>query len=514
MASARAGVALLHGEVRRRRDRRRPCRLDGGLRLARAGKSVLLVDKARFPRDKPCGGGLTCGPCASCRLDRARRRGRARRAFELPPPLRAQLPTRVAREPLFLMTQRRRLDAFLAEQAVAAGPSSATARASTSLRDRVAGRRRAGRGRRRSSARTARTGSRRGSLGLGGAIVRGVALEGNVRCEELAATASRGRSCSSSARSRAATAGSSRRATTRTSASAAGAAKARSLRDHLARLCRHVRHRARRAHRRSRPSAADAAAGHRARARTARSLVGDAAGLVDPLSGDGMYEAFVSARLAAEHARLAQGRDEPRAVRGGGRRELDPPRGGVVGGEARARPLPARVSSRSCGCRCVFGVVEQPRARRGRASERGPRAWPAGRCRLIEALARLALRPPQPRRLKTPRSPADAGSRDGAQSPFSRRAVELGASDIHLKLGQPPVLRRDGELEPLEGRADPDGDGSRDRARRSSATARPSRRDAFEADRRPRHRLLGPTSAALPRQRLPPARRTSRSPSA
>jgi flavin-dependent dehydrogenase len=29
-------------------------------------------------------------------------------------------------------------------------------------------------------------------------------------------------------------------------------------------------------------------------------LVGDAAGLVDPLSGDGMYEAFASARLAAD----------------------------------------------------------------------------------------------------------------------------------------------------------------------------------------------------------------------
>jgi len=28
-------------------------------RLARAGARVLLVDKARFPRDKPCGGGLT-----------------------------------------------------------------------------------------------------------------------------------------------------------------------------------------------------------------------------------------------------------------------------------------------------------------------------------------------------------------------------------------------------------------------------------------------------------------------
>ena len=31
-----------------------------------------------------------------------------------------------------------------------------------------------------------------------------------------------------------------------------------------------------------------------------------------------------------------------------------------------------------------------------------------------------------------------------------RRAVELGASDIHLKVGQAPVLRLDGELEPLE----------------------------------------------------------------
>ena len=28
-------------------------------RLARARARVLLVDKARFPRDKPCGGGLT-----------------------------------------------------------------------------------------------------------------------------------------------------------------------------------------------------------------------------------------------------------------------------------------------------------------------------------------------------------------------------------------------------------------------------------------------------------------------
>ncbi|HVH51056.1 MAG TPA: PilT/PilU family type 4a pilus ATPase, partial [Gaiellaceae bacterium] len=34
-----------------------------------------------------------------------------------------------------------------------------------------------------------------------------------------------------------------------------------------------------------------------------------------------------------------------------------------------------------------------------------------------------------------------------------KRAVELGASDVHLKLGRPPMLRRDGELAPLEGHA-------------------------------------------------------------
>src|SRR6266480_2635787 len=33
------------------------------------------------------------------------------------------------------------------------------------------------------------------------------------------------------------------------------------------------------------------------------------------------------------------------------------------------------------------------------------------------------------------------------------RAVELGASDVHLKVGQPPVLRLDGDLGPLEGHA-------------------------------------------------------------
>jgi twitching motility protein PilT len=35
-------------------------------------------------------------------------------------------------------------------------------------------------------------------------------------------------------------------------------------------------------------------------------------------------------------------------------------------------------------------------------------------------------------------------------NPLLRRAVELGASDIHLKVGVPPILRRDGSLGPLD----------------------------------------------------------------
>jgi flavin-dependent dehydrogenase len=56
------------------------------------------------------------------------------------------------------------------------------------------------------------------------------------------------------------------------------------------------------------PAAIEGLRGHRLPMRTPGAtpsrgrvlLVGDAAGLVDPLSGDGIYEAFVSARLAAE----------------------------------------------------------------------------------------------------------------------------------------------------------------------------------------------------------------------
>src|SRR5215208_462183 len=90
------------------------------IRLARAGASVLLLDKARFPRDKPCGGGLTRRalaeipvdpePVVEARVDTLDFGFRYTRRF-----------TRRSRAPLVLMTQRRRLDAFLVDQARLAG---------------------------------------------------------------------------------------------------------------------------------------------------------------------------------------------------------------------------------------------------------------------------------------------------------------------------------------------------------------------------------------------------------
>src|SRR6185437_10805658 len=89
-------------------------------RLATAGKSVLLVDRATFPRDKPCGGGVT---------------GRAARLlpFSIQPVVEDVVDrlecglhyrkriTRQARAPLAYMTQRRRLDHFLLRKAEEAG---------------------------------------------------------------------------------------------------------------------------------------------------------------------------------------------------------------------------------------------------------------------------------------------------------------------------------------------------------------------------------------------------------
>lgn len=88
--------------------------------LAARGLEVLMLDRARFPRDKPCGGGVTIR-CAQLL------------PFDISPVVEqvvtgAQVRFRTGRNVarnfdgvLTYMTQRRRLDAFLAEQAQEAG---------------------------------------------------------------------------------------------------------------------------------------------------------------------------------------------------------------------------------------------------------------------------------------------------------------------------------------------------------------------------------------------------------
>jgi twitching motility protein PilT len=60
------------------------------------------------------------------------------------------------------------------------------------------------------------------------------------------------------------------------------------------------------------------------------------------------------------------------------------------------------------------------------------------------------------------------------------RAVEFGASDIHLKLGQPPMVRRDGIVGPLPESAPLD-EGALDAALETVTRPAPGKREAFEA---------------------------------
>jgi flavin-dependent dehydrogenase len=195
------------------------------------------------------------------------------------------------------MTQRRRLDAFLLEAAAEAGADVRQgARVELGERVRIDGVQiRAGivvgaDGANGTSAR---------ALGLGGGIERGVALEGNVRYTRV----SRGRY--------------QRRAVVELADIPGGYAwvfpkadhvnvgvgawerEGPKLREHLRRVCSaHGIDLAElvelRGHRLPLRGPSTQIAGERAL------LVGDAAGLIDPVSGDGMYECFVSAGLAAD----------------------------------------------------------------------------------------------------------------------------------------------------------------------------------------------------------------------
>ena len=271
------------------------------IHLARGGARVLLVDKARFPRDKPCGGGLTGRALKRIPVDPSPVVERDVDRFEL----RLRYGSTFARshsEPLIRMTQRRRLDAFLAEHAVAAG---ADFRDGTKVELTELG----------TGGVTARVGAevvQAGAVigadgangvvarasGVGEEIVRGVALEGNVPLERLHGDLER-----TAVIELAVVPGGYGWVFPKGDHANLGVGgwgtEGPRLRDHLDRLAR--------AHGLSLDALTELR-GHRLPMRRLGTpaakgpvlLVGDAAGLVDPLSGDGMYEAFVSARLAAD----------------------------------------------------------------------------------------------------------------------------------------------------------------------------------------------------------------------
>ena len=274
-------------------------------RLATAGARVVLLDRQRFPRDKPCGGGLTMrgvrllpfdvSPVVEDRVDRVLLRLRFERAAE-----------QRFRAPVALMTQRRRLDHFLVERAAEAG---ADFRDGVRVRD-VEANGDAGmvvdvEGARIDAALVIGADGANGvcskALGLGADRAFAIAYEGNLPLVGAAADEHRGR------------------VTLELGTVPGGYGwlfpkgdhanlgvggwneEGPRLRDHLRRLCEF--------HGVGADSLTDLR-GHRlpmrrswglsARGRAA--VVGDAAGLVDPLSGDGMFEAILSAKLASEAA--------------------------------------------------------------------------------------------------------------------------------------------------------------------------------------------------------------------
>jgi geranylgeranyl reductase family protein len=89
-------------------------------KLALGGARVLLLDKAPFPRDKPCGGGVTFRADEANDLDLAPVTEREIYGVRVSAAMKRRF-DRTSPNILARMTQRSRLDAYLAEQAAAAG---------------------------------------------------------------------------------------------------------------------------------------------------------------------------------------------------------------------------------------------------------------------------------------------------------------------------------------------------------------------------------------------------------
>jgi geranylgeranyl reductase family protein len=270
-------------------------------RLASAGASVLLLDRARFPRDKPCGGGVTgraaqlipfaIAPVVEDTVTSVRMRIGYGSWFD-----------RGDEDPLVLMTQRLRLDAYLVERAVEAGAElreGVKAEKVEALADRVEVA--AGGERFRAEALIGADGvngiSAR-TLGLGGNQAVGVALEGNVSYERLG-EGYRGRAVLELGVVPGGYGWVFPKGDHANVGIGGWEREGPRLREQLGALCA--------AHGVA-PGDLEGVRGYRLPLRSPEStlarrrsaIVGDAAGLVDPVSGDGMFEAFLSAKLASE----------------------------------------------------------------------------------------------------------------------------------------------------------------------------------------------------------------------
>jgi geranylgeranyl reductase family protein len=265
--------------------------------LATAGADVLLLDRARFPRDKPCGGGVTeraarLLPFAidtviedvATRVDLRLRYGRT-----------------IARGdgvPLVYLTQRRRLDHFLAQRATEAGAELREGVRVTRVEDgtvRV--------GAERYEADTVigadgANGISAKTLGLGGNQHVGVALEANIPYSKLTASY-RGKLVLEFGVVPGGYGWVFPKGEHANFGVGGWGGEGPWLREHLRRLCE--------AHDVSFGDL-EGIRGYRLPLRSPRStlargrglLVGDAGGLIDPVSGDGMFEGFLSSRYASE----------------------------------------------------------------------------------------------------------------------------------------------------------------------------------------------------------------------
>lgn len=279
-----------------------PAGSSAAYRLAEAGASVLLLDRASFPRDKPCGGGVTPRALDHVPVSIDPVVEHVTTAVELRLAFRRSA-VRGRGGPLAYMTQRRRLDQLLAERAAGVGAEFRDGVKASAVEARPDGvvvtaggerlHARALVGADGVNGLTAR------ALGLGGNRSVGVALEGNVARTSLDAARYDGRLVMELGTVPGGYGWVFPKGDHVNVGVGGDEREGPRLRRHLARLC---------AAHGLRLEDVEDVRGHRLPHRAADStlargrglLVGDAAGLVDPLTGDGMFEAFLSARFAAE----------------------------------------------------------------------------------------------------------------------------------------------------------------------------------------------------------------------